>query len=160
MLAGRDAELRELRDAALRAAADRRGWVGLISGEPGIGKTRLAAECADVLARDGFGCAWVSCPEDGAAPPFWVWDQLLDQLGGGALRAEGADADPELARFLMFDAVAAGIRRAAAARPLLLVIDDVHWAEARPASGRLGAHRHLVRLLARAPRRLASLVPN
>ena len=129
-LIGRDAELRELRDAALRAAADRRGWVGLISGEPGIGKTRLAAGCADMLARAGFGCAWVSCPEDDAAPPFWVWDQLLGQLdGSGAVRAGGGEADPELARFLMLDAVAASLRQAAAARPLLLVIDDLQWAD-------------------------------
>ena len=72
MLAGRVAELRELHGAAVRAAAKRRGWVGLIGGEPGIGKTRLAAACAARLAEDGFGCAWMSCPEDNGAPPFWV----------------------------------------------------------------------------------------
>ena len=54
-LVGRVAELRELHGAALRAAAERRGWVGLVGGEPGIGKTRLAAACADQLAEDGFG---------------------------------------------------------------------------------------------------------
>ncbi|MGA2829078.1 MAG: AAA family ATPase [Streptosporangiaceae bacterium] len=129
-LVGRDAELQELRDAALRAAAWRHGWVGLIGGEPGIGKTRLAAECADGLARDGFGCAWVSCPEDDAVPPFWVWDQLLCQLdAGGALRAGADESDPALARFLLFDTITAGIRQAAGGRPLLLVIDDLHWAD-------------------------------
>lgn len=129
-MVGRDAELRELREAALRAAAGRHGWVGLIGGEPGIGKTRLAAECADGLARDGFGCAWVSCPEDDAAPPFWVWDQLLCQLdAGGALRAGAGETDPALARFLMFDTITAGIRQAVGGRPLLLVIDDLHWAD-------------------------------
>src|ERR1700742_1795281 len=129
-LVGRDAELRELHDAALRAAANRRGWVGLIGGEPGIGKTRLVAECADMLRREGFGCAWVSCPEDDAAPPFWVWDQLLGQAGaGGAWRAGAGETDPELARFLLLDAITAGSRQAAADRPLLLVIDDLHWAD-------------------------------
>ena len=50
MLVGRVAELRELHDAAARTAAERRGWVGLVGGEPGIGKTRLAAACAARLA--------------------------------------------------------------------------------------------------------------
>jgi tetratricopeptide (TPR) repeat protein len=136
VLVGRAAELRELRDAALRAAAERRGWVGLVGGEPGIGKTRLAAACTAELAESGFGFAWVSCPEGGGTPPFWAWDQLLGQLGAGdALRAEAGEADPELARFQLFDAVATAIRTAAADRPLLLVIDDLHWAD--PASRRL-----------------------
>jgi len=69
-LIGRVAELRELRGAAMRTAMERRGWVGLVGGEPGIGKTRLAAAYADQLAEDGFGVAWVSCPEDDGAPPF------------------------------------------------------------------------------------------
>jgi hypothetical protein len=67
----------------MRAAVERRGWVGLVGGEPGIGKTRLAAACAGQLAEDGFGFAWVGCPEGDGAPPFWAWDQLLDQLGAG-----------------------------------------------------------------------------
>jgi hypothetical protein len=129
-------ELRELHGAAMGAAAERRGWVGLVGGEPGIGKTRLAAACAGRLAEDGFAVAWVSCPEDDGAPPFWVWDHLLDQLGvGGARRAQAGEADPELARFLLFDAVSARIREAAAKRPLLLVVDDLHWAD--PGSRRL-----------------------
>jgi hypothetical protein len=136
VLVGRVAELRELHGAAAQAAAERRGWVGLVGGEPGIGKTRLAAACAARLAADGFGTAWVTCPEDGGAPPFWVWGQLLDQLGAGAaLRRGTAAADPELARFLLFEAVSAAVREAAASRPLLLVVDDVQWAD--PGSRRL-----------------------
>ena len=136
MLVGRVAELRELHEAAARTAAERRGWVGLVGGEPGIGKTRLAAACAARLAADGFRTAWVTCPEDRGAPPFWVWGQLLDQLGAGAaLRGETVAADPELARFLLFEAVSAAVRDAAASRPLLLVMDDVQWAD--PGSRRL-----------------------
>jgi len=136
VLAGRVAELHELHGAAVRAAEERRGWVGLVGGEPGIGKTRLAAACAARLAADGFGCAWVSCPEGDGAPPFWVWGQLLGQLGASeALRPGSGETDPELARFLLFEAVAAGVRQAAANRPLLLVMDDLHWAD--PGSRRL-----------------------
>jgi tetratricopeptide (TPR) repeat protein len=130
VLAGRVAERHELHHAAVRAAAERRGWVGLVGGEPGIGKTRLAAACAARLAEDGFGCAWVSCPEDNGAPPFWVWGQLLDQLGTGDVMRRGTgETEPGLARFLLFEAVAAGIREAAAIRSLLLVVDDLHWAD-------------------------------
>jgi hypothetical protein len=136
VLAGRVGELCELHGAAARAAAERRGWVGLVGGEPGIGKTRLVAACADRLAKDGFGCAWVSCPEDDSAPPFWVWGRLLDQLGVGDVVRPGRDeADPGLARFLLFEAVAAGVREAAAKGPMLLVVDDLHWAD--PGSRRL-----------------------
>ena len=136
VLVGRVAELSELYGAAVRAAAERRGWVGMVGGEPGIGKTRLAAACSARLADDGFGCAWVSCPEDHGAPPFWVWGQLLDQIGAGeALRPGTREADPELARFLLFETATAGVREAAASRPLLLVVDDLHWAD--PGSRRL-----------------------
>jgi AAA ATPase-like protein len=136
VLAGRVAELSELHGAALRAAAERRGWVGLVGGEPGIGKTQLAAACAARLARDGFGCAWVSCPEDDGAPPFWVWGQLLDQLGVSDVLGPGPDgADPGLSRFLLFEAVTAGVREVAAKGPMLLVVDDLHWAD--PGSRRL-----------------------
>jgi tetratricopeptide (TPR) repeat protein len=136
VLAGRGAELSELHGAAVRAAAERRGWVGLVGGEPGIGKTQLAAACAARLAADGFGCAWVTCPEDDGAPPFWLWGRLLDQLGVSDVLSPGRqEADPELARFLLFEAVAAAVREAAAKRPLLLVVDDLHWAD--PGSRRL-----------------------
>ena len=129
-LVGRVAELRELHSAAISAAAQRRGWVGLVGGEPGIGKTQLAAACAHQLAQAGFATAWVSCPEDDGTPPYWVWDQLLGQLGAsGALRGQAGGADPELTRFLLFEAVAAAIRETAADRPLLLVADDLHWAD-------------------------------
>ncbi len=76
-LIGWAVELRELQGAAMRAAVERRagsGWCG----EPGIGRTRLAAACGGQLAEHGFGFAWVSCPEGDGAPPFWAWDQLLD----------------------------------------------------------------------------------
>jgi predicted ATPase len=136
VLAGRAAELGELCGAAVRAAAERRGWVGLVGGEPGIGKTWLVATCAAQLAEDGFRCAWVSCPEDDGAPPFWAWAKLLDQFGAGdALRAGADEADPELARFLTFDVVAVAVQKAAANGPLLLVVDDLHWAD--PGSRRL-----------------------
>lgn len=136
VLAGRVAELRELRGAAVAAAQNKRGWIGLVGGEPGIGKTRLAAELADELTSQGYRTAWVSCPEDAGAPPFWPWRQLLEQLDlAEALHTGRDEPDPELARFLLFESVAAVLRRMALAGPVLLVLDDLHWAD--PGSRRL-----------------------
>src|SRR5262249_22283361 len=71
-----------------------------------------------------------------ARPAGAVWGRLLEQLGvSDVLRPGPHEADPELARFLLFEAVAAGVREAAARRPLLLVVDDLHWAD--PGSRRL-----------------------
>ncbi|MCE0766549.1 AAA family ATPase, partial [Pseudonocardia kujensis] len=125
MLVGRDAELRELEGAAAEALRTGRGWTALVLGEPGIGKTALAAEFAARSRAAGVATAWAACRQEGGTPPYWPWAQLLDRLGrAGALTV--ADGDAELARFLLFDAVAAALRAAA---PVLLVLDDLHWAD-------------------------------
>ncbi|MEU7814606.1 AAA family ATPase, partial [Pseudonocardia sp. NPDC049154] len=125
MLVGRDAELRELEGAAADALRTGRGWTALLTGEPGIGKTTLAAEFAARMREAGVATAWAAFQQEGGAPPYWPWAQLLGRLGRAeALAVPGGDA--ELARFLMFDAVGAALRAAA---PVLLVLDDLHWAD-------------------------------
>ena len=126
MLVGRDAELRELLTAIAGALADGRGFTALIGGEPGIGKTRLATECASRLRAEGVRVAWAACRQDGGAPPYWPWVQLLDRLGRSAAFAAAGQVEPEFARFLLFDAVAGALRAAA---PVVLVLDDLHWAD-------------------------------
>jgi nucleoside-triphosphatase THEP1 len=128
VLAGRQGDLRDLLGAASDAARRGRGGLALVGGEPGIGKTRLAGEVVDRLRADGFTSSWVSCPEDAGAPPYWAWTRLLGQLGAaGALTAPDGVSDPEVARFVLFEAVTTALRSAAARSPLLLVLDDVHW---------------------------------
>ena len=127
MLVGREAELRELLGAAATARRVGRGFTALLSGDAGIGKTRLAAEVADRLRDDGLTVAWASCRQDGGAPPYWPWSQLLGRLGRGDVLDRSAADEPELARFLLFEAVADALRAAA---PVLLVLDDLHWADA------------------------------
>jgi len=125
MLHGRDAELRELTGAAAAALSGGRGLVALITGDAGIGKTRLAGEVAIRLRADGVAVAWAVCRADGSAPPYWPWAQLLTALG----RADALDVpvgDPELARFRLYEAVGAAV---AAAAPVLLVLDDLQWAD-------------------------------
>src|SRR5689334_11116276 len=73
---GRSGELAVLR-AALRQAAAGDGRLVLVAGEPGIGKTELARAFAQVAAGDGALVLWGSAWEDGGAPPYWPWVQVL-----------------------------------------------------------------------------------
>jgi tetratricopeptide (TPR) repeat protein len=156
-LVGRDGELAELL-AGLDDAACGTGRLFLLAGDPGIGKSRLAGEAA-ARARDrGFKVAWGRCWEAGGAPAYWPWVQalralvrgvgredLLPQLGAGApfvaqIVAEVAEMLPDVrppppmeaegARFRLFDAIAALLRNAGTVQALMLVLDDLHAADA------------------------------
>ena len=177
VLVGRDGELAELL-AGLDSAAGGSGRLFLLAGDPGIGKSRLAGEAA-ARARDrGIKVAWGRCWEAGGAPAYWPWvqalralvrgvdsEELRAQLGAGApfvaqIVAEVAEILPdvrppppmgaEAARFRLFDAVAAFLRNAGAGQPLMLVLDDLHAADApsilllRFAARELGDARVLV----------------
>jgi tetratricopeptide (TPR) repeat protein len=157
VLVGRDGELAELL-AGLDDAACGSGRLFLLAGDPGIGKSRLAGEAA-ARARDrGIKVAWGRCWEAGGAPAYWPWvqalralvrgldsEQLRVQLGAGAsfvaqIVAEVAEMLPdvrppppmgaEAARFCLFDAVVTFLRNAGAGQPLMLVLDDLHAADA------------------------------
>ena len=75
---GRAAELELI---AARASAARRGAGGvvLISGEPGIGKSRLAEQAAARATTAGMRTARARVPQDEGCPPYWVFRQLLGQ---------------------------------------------------------------------------------
>src|SRR5215468_4661817 len=156
-LVGRDGELGELL-AGLDDVVSGSGRLYLLAGDPGIGKSRLADEVA-ARARDrGVKVAWGRCWEAGGAPAYWPWvqslracvrglgsEELRSQLGAGApfvaqILAEVAEVLPEVrppppvaaeaARFRLFDAVAAFLRNAGGMQPLMLVLDDLHAADA------------------------------
>ena len=155
-LVGRDDQLAAL-DGVLAGARDGRGRVVLVAGEPGIGKTRLAEEAARRGAAAGMGVAWGRCHEGDGAPALWPWAQVVRQLAAdlapgqlsgllGPLAARLGQLLPELAetpppagplpvadlgaaRFQLNQAVAGLLRRFAEARPLLVVVDDLHWAD-------------------------------
>src|SRR5947209_208721 len=84
---GRSRELAVL-SAAWRQAAAGDARLALVSGEPGIGKTELARAFAQVAAADGALVLWGSAWEDGGAPPYWPWVQVLRSYG----RQTGAEA--------------------------------------------------------------------
>ena len=128
------AELRGGLDDALAG----RGGVVLITGEAGIGKTRLVEELAEVAASTPARLVWGRCWEGGGAAPYWPWTQVLRTCGNGrgypegpALLAPSADAAPELpgARSERFRAVVELLSGLAAEAPLVLAFDDLHAAD-------------------------------
>jgi class 3 adenylate cyclase len=152
---GRETEMERMR-AAVDGAIEGQGRLLLVVGEPGIGKTRAAEELATYATVRGARVHWGRCREDEGAPAYWPWVQAMRsyaresdpvalqwQMGGGAPeiaqlvpevaeRQEGAPAatgETEEARFRLFDSVTTFLCNAANDRPLVLVLDDLHWAD-------------------------------
>ena len=144
---GREAELGIL-CAELTAALRGEGQLVILAGEPGIGKTRTAAALAAQARELGASVAWGRCHEGEGAPVYWPWVQALGLYAAEhhdapasevaallpILRAGTAlpvtDGVPERARFELCDRVATALTAAARAQPLLVVLDDLHWADA------------------------------
>src|SRR2546426_4007368 len=114
MFVGRQHELDELR-AALAATRDGEGSLFLVTGEPGIGKTRLASEFGREASAQGARVHWGRCQETNGAPPYWPWLQILREIGASelleAVPSAGAVPEPEQARFKLFDSVASFLLR-------------------------------------------------
>jgi DNA-binding SARP family transcriptional activator/tetratricopeptide (TPR) repeat protein len=154
---GRTRELETL-CVGLDQAIAGQGSLFLVSGEPGIGKSRLIDEFARHSGRAGIRVLSGRCWEAGGAPAYWPWCQsirayvracdpelLAAELGSGAadiaelvpdvrervasVPAPARSRDPDTARFRLFDATAGFLRRAAAREPLVLVLDDLHAAD-------------------------------
>ena len=116
-------------DRALTAAGDGSGSVVLLGGEPGIGKTTVAAEGLRRAAARGMRTGWGACPATGAQP-FLPWRSALrDTCADAAARLGAADGGAEDARFRLFEDVAVRLAGSAGDTPVLLVLDDLHWAD-------------------------------
>ena len=164
---GRDTEIERLRQLWKETAAGERR-VGFLAGEPGVGKTRLAAELALQIHEEGGIVLAGRCDEDLGVPyqPFVEalrhfldhtppahLRERLGRYGGEVTRLvpELVDSvadlpaplksDPETERYRLFDAVAAWLATTSAEEPVLLVLDDLQWA-AKPT---LLLLRHLLR---------------
>ncbi|MGH7823395.1 MAG: ATP-binding protein, partial [Candidatus Binatia bacterium] len=150
---GRRSEIAEL-EAGLADAVAGHGALVLVAGEAGIGKTRLVDELSRRAPRVGAASSWGLSWESGGAPPFWPWIQILRDLSRSERAAEQAPGPasylsllvPELtrrgeaatpptdlasqhARFRLFDEATTFLRNAAATRPLLLILEDLHAAD-------------------------------
>ena len=138
-LVGRASEIAVLTEAA-RAAAAGRGRAVVISGEPGIGKTRLAEEVVRAATADGFVVAWARCHESAASAPYWGYTQIAEQLlEAGVVSDDARDGisaagggvhtiDPGADSPTLHSTMVAALR--STTRPLLLVADDLQWADA------------------------------
>jgi hypothetical protein len=153
---GRSTEVEHLR-AAFEDTLAGRFRLYLLSGEPGIGKTRTAEELTTYARMRGAEVLWGRAHEGAGAPPFWPWMQvlrawikdrepreLLADLGPGAADlaalvseihevlpglAAPPRLDPEQARFRLFEGITVALRNAALRRPLVVILDDLHWAD-------------------------------
>ncbi|MBV9460630.1 MAG: AAA family ATPase, partial [Bradyrhizobium sp.] len=155
---GRRSELAGLK-AGVDDAFAGHGCLSTLSGEPGVGKTRLAQETASYMEVRGGLAIWGRCWDHGGAPAYWPWIQVIralagpepatlaswlgpgaadiaqiapelrDQLGGLPALPSAELVQPAMARFRLFDSVVTFLRKAAEAQPLLIVLDDLHAAD-------------------------------
>ncbi len=119
---------------AVRRLGEGHGGLLLLTGDPGIGKTRLAEEVVARAEARGVRTAWATAWQHAGAPPLWPWSQVLRRLGVDATAAlppaPVSDADrADAARFAQFDAVDRALDDLAAEDPLLVVLDDLQWAD-------------------------------
>ena len=161
-------EERAALEEAMVLARDGARQVVLLSGEPGIGKTRLSSFAAHRAHAEGFAVCWGACSEE-LAVPYEPWIEVCSQLvehapqellerhvkrHGGELgrlarnlRERVADlpepqsSDPETERYLLFSAVAGLLEQVAQSVPVCVVLDDMHWADGQS----VALLKHLVR---------------
>ena len=125
-MVGRDDALDQLVHALEQAESGTPALAALV-GDPGIGKSRLAAELARVAGEHGATVLLGRCSQDDGAPPLWPWQQVLRGLGRDLPEEDGREDGG--ARFRAWEAIAGEVVDAAAQRTLLVVLDDLHWAD-------------------------------
>ena len=169
---GRRSELEQL-DQSLQEATAGQGGLVMLIGEPGIGKTRTTEEFTEIARSMGATVLWGRCLEGEWAPPFGPFaeaieeyskvadpDALREDLGSGigpiarlapALRERLPDIpepvalQPDEESFRLLDAVAQFLIAIAGRAPLVLVLDDLHWAD----MGTIAMLRHVARFAPR-----------
>jgi DNA-binding NarL/FixJ family response regulator len=139
VMVGRDRELARV-TGLLEDALAGRGRLVLCTGEAGIGKTRLAEELAVAATARGVAVAWARAADRGGSPPYGLWRLVLAEtavdsgsaadlwpavFGTADLGAESSVAQ----RFALFAEVRGRLAQAASRSGLVLVLDDLQWAD-------------------------------
>jgi tetratricopeptide (TPR) repeat protein len=153
---GREHEIRELR-VALHEAMAGKGHLFMLVGEPGSGKTRMTEQLATYARLCDAQVLTGSCYEGEGAPAFWPWMQVIrsyanEQEPEGLMSAMGTGAtdiaqivsdvrerlpdlpslptlEPEQARFRLFDSITTFLKNISRQHPLVVILDDLHWAD-------------------------------
>jgi len=153
---GREQETKELR-VALNETLAGKGHLFMLVGEPGSGKTRMTEQLATYARLCNAQVLIGRCYEGEGAPAFWPWvqivrsyvqelepEKLLSTMGPGAAdiaqvvseikeRLPDLPAppslEPEQARFRLFDSVTTFLKNASKLQPLVVILDDLHWAD-------------------------------
>ncbi len=152
---GRTQELAEL-TSTLDTVDSGRGSIVVVSGEPGIGKSRLLEEFADIASSRGTVVASGNCFEGDSTPSYWPWVQALrlilanstndiaaaieahsqalgellpEIIPEGSQVASAAQHESSQARFNLFDSVQKFLGHIARTQPIVLILDDLHWAD-------------------------------
>jgi predicted ATPase len=137
---GRQAPLAAL-GVRLEEALAGRGSIVWLSGEAGIGKTRTALELVRRARSRGAVTLETHAHETPGTPPFWPWARIIQSFAAlrndpqtrqlfdsaAPLLAGEAVSGPE--QFALFDVVTRFFQSASLARPIVIVFDDVHWAD-------------------------------
>jgi tetratricopeptide (TPR) repeat protein len=167
---GREGEVSRIKAKLADARSDRGGLVMLV-GEPGIGKSRLIEEFTEHARSDGAAVLFGACFEGEWVPPFAPFADAIDNyakeadvealqadLGHGAaaiarlapsLRerlpdvGEPAPLQPDEERFRLLDAVSQFLIATSERVPVVLVLDDLHWAD----KGTIAMLRHVARFV-------------
>jgi hypothetical protein len=127
-MVGRDRDLAELVGALDRATGGTPTFAA-VTGDPGIGKSRLAAELAAVARARGVSVVVGRCSQDDGAPPLWPWTQVFGALGTPLPVEETSGEALPGAQFRSRDRVVRALLEATATTPLMVVLDDLHWAD-------------------------------
>jgi len=153
---GREQETKELR-VALNETLAGKGHLFMLVGEPGSGKTRMTEQLATYARLCNSQVLIGRCYEGEGAPAFWPWlqivrsyaqemepEKLLSTMGPGAAdiaqvvseikeRLPDLPAppplEPEQARFRLFDSVTTFLKNASKLQALVVILDDLHWAD-------------------------------
>ena len=142
---------------AMADALNGHGRLAMLAGEPGIGKTRTAQELASHAENLGARSLWGRCSSAQGAPSYWPWVQVIRSYVQGQDAAQIAavmgisaadiaeivpevkavlpdlppppSLEPEQARFRLFDSITNFLKSASQQQPLVLVLEDLHWAD-------------------------------
>jgi DNA-binding SARP family transcriptional activator/DNA polymerase III delta prime subunit len=157
VIVGRLRELSLIGERLDQLAVRGAGALLLLAGEPGIGKTTLLDALERQARQQDIAVHHARSPAATGAPAFWLWsqvvesvaatlsDEALGQACSGSARPVGQLSpaiaerfgqsapilgdDPQTLRFLLYEAVWAFLRQAAAEKPMVITLDDIQWAD-------------------------------